>query len=65
MCVFLAVLGLCCCEGFSLVAASGGRSAVAACRRLSVVAPLVEHRLSGAQASVVAHVGSVVTAPRL
>ena len=38
---FLAVLGLRCCTGFSLVAASGGYSLVAACRLLMAVASLV------------------------
>ena len=44
--LFLAVLGLCCCEGLSLVAESGGYSLVAECRLLFAGAPLVaEHRL--------------------
>ena len=47
---FLAALGLCCREGFALVAASGGHSRVALCRLLSVAASPVEHRLSGARA---------------
>ena len=51
------MLGLCCCEGFSLVAASGGHSPVARCRLLSSVASLAEHRLSGARAPVVAACG--------
>ena len=37
MYLFLAVLGLCCCEGFSLVAASGGYSPVAVHRFLIAV----------------------------
>ena len=44
--LFLAVWGLCCCTGFSLVAASGGDSRVAMCGLLTVVASLVaKHRL--------------------
>ena len=43
--LFLAVLGLHRCMGFSLVAASGGHCLVAACRLLFAVASLtVEHR---------------------
>ena len=50
----LTVLGLQCCAGFSLVAASGSSSLVAVGRCLIVVASLVaEHRLYGAQAPVV------------
>ena len=41
----LAILGLCCCVGFSPVAASGGYSLVAVHRLLIAVASLVEHRL--------------------
>ena len=40
----LAVLGLCCCTGFSLVAASGGYSLVVSGLFIAV-ASLVEHRL--------------------
>ena len=41
-----AVLGLCCCVGFSLVAASGGHSPVVVCGLLIAVASLVaEHGL--------------------
>ena len=44
--LFLAVLGLFCCVGFSLVAASGGYSPVAVLRLLIAVASLVaEHGL--------------------
>ena len=40
------MLGLHCCSGFSLVAASGGYSLVAVCGLLIAVASLVvEHRL--------------------
>ena len=42
--LFLAVLGLCCCIGFSLVGVSGGYSLVAVPRLLTTVAFLVvEH----------------------
>ena len=44
--LFLAVLGLCCCKDFCLVAASGGYSLVAMCRLPIVMASLVaEHGL--------------------
>jgi len=44
--LFLAVLGLRCGAGFSLVVASGGYSLVVACRLLTAVASLpVEHGL--------------------
>ena len=39
--LLMAVLGLCCCTGFSLVAASGGYSPVALQELLTAVAPLV------------------------
>ena len=52
--LFFSVLGLPCCWGFSLVVASRGYSLVVLCRLLMAVASLVgEHRLQGAQASVV------------
>ena len=42
--LFMTMLGLHCCTGFSLVAADGGYSAVAACRRLTAMGSLaVEH----------------------
>ena len=41
----LVVLGLCYCTGFSLVEASEGSPLAALCRRLIVLASLVEHRL--------------------
>ena len=42
----LAVLGLCCCRAFSLVAASGGCSLVAVCSFLiAVTSPVVEFGL--------------------
>ena len=47
MWLFLAVLGLHCCMGFSLVAASGDPSLVAVRRLLVAVASLVERGLSG------------------
>ena len=48
----LAVLGLHCFQGFSLVMVSRGHSLVAMCRLLIVVAALVaEHGLQGARAS--------------
>ena len=43
--LFLAVLGLHCCRGFSLTVESGGYSLVVAHRLLIVVASLVEHGL--------------------
>ena len=53
--LFLALLGLRCCAGFSLVVASGGNFLVAVCRLLIAVASLVaEQRLWGSWASVVA-----------
>ena len=53
-CLFLAVLGLHCCAGFSLVVASRGCSLVLVCRLLIAVAFLfAEHGLQGAPASVV------------
>ena len=39
--LFLAVLGFCCCAGFSLVVTSRGSSLVAMCRLLIAVASLV------------------------
>ena len=54
MCLFLAVLGLPCCVGFSLVVESRSYSVVVGHRLLIVVASLAaEHRLSGTWASVV------------
>ena len=41
----MAVLGLHCCAGFSLVEANGGNPLVAMCRLLIAVASLVEHGL--------------------
>ena len=53
--IYLAVLGLGCCMGFSLVAGSGGCSLVAVCSVLTAVAsPAVAHGGEGVQASAVA-----------
>ena len=41
----MAVLGLCCCEYFSLVAASTGYSLVSGCSLLIAVASLVEEHM--------------------
>ncbi len=49
----MAVLGLSCCEYFSLVAASGSYSLVVESGLLIVVASLVEHWALGAQVSAV------------
>ena len=44
--LFLAVLGLCCCSGFSLVVEGGGYSLVTVCGLLITVASVVvEHGL--------------------
>ena len=52
--LFMAVLDLRCCVGFSLVVASRSYSLVVVCRLLIEMASLiVEHRLWGARASVV------------
>ena len=61
---FSAMLGLCCCAGFSLIASSGGCCLVAV-RGLTAVASLVEHRLVGSGLQSLQHVGSVITAPGL
>ena len=71
--LFLAVLGLRCCAGFSLVAASRGHSPVAVRGLLIVVASLVaEHELYQGQVGVVVaarglgsmwHMGSVIMTP--
>ena len=60
---FLAVLGLCCCAGFSLVAATKGCSLVAVRRLHMMVASLVaEYRLAGRGSIVVTHGLSCSTA---
>ena len=43
--LFMTVLGLCCCTGFSLLSASGGSSLVVVCGLLIEVASIVEHGL--------------------
>ena len=48
MSLFLAVLGLCCCVGFILIAGKPGLSVVAVLRPLIAVASLVEHRIKWA-----------------
>ena len=53
--LFLAVLGLCCCMDFSLVAESGSNSLVVVCRLLIVMASLVKHGLWNTGSRVVAH----------
>ena len=51
--LFLSVLGLCSCVGFSLAAASGGNSLVAMhVLLIAVASPVADHGLSGARASV-------------
>ena len=64
--LFLAVLALHCCTGFSLVVASRSCSLVAMHRLLAAVASLAEDRLEDMQASAAGqHLGSLVSAPRL
>ena len=47
--LFLAVLGLCCSTGSSLVEVSGGYSLLEVCRLLIVLAsPVAEHKISEA-----------------
>ena len=55
--LFLAVLGLHCCLGFSLVAVSGGCSVVAVCGLLIEVVSLVDREPPGAWASVAVALG--------
>ena len=63
--VFLAVLGLCCCGGFSLVEASRGYSLVAVCGLLIAAASLiVEQGLTHGLQSLW-HLGSAVAVPGL
>ena len=62
--LFVAVLGLHCCVGFSLVAASGGYFLVVARGLLTGVAsPIENHRFWGMRASVVAAPGPQSTGP--
>ena len=69
--LFMAVLGLCCCAGFSLVEMSRGYSTDAMLRLLiSVVSLVAKHGLQGALASVVVasrlqNTGSIVVAKGL
>ena len=66
MCLFLAVLGLLCCEGLSLVVATGADSPFVVRGLLTAVASLVvEHSLQGARASVVEACGLSSAAPGL
>ena len=64
LCWVFAMLGLCCCVGFSLVAVSGGYSIAVVCGLLITAATLVQstasraHRLQWLQ-----HVGSVAVVP--
>ena len=53
MCLFLAVLGLCCFVGFSLVLVRGDYTLVLVHVLLIAVTSVVEHRLWGMQALVV------------
>ena len=48
-----AVLGLCCCSGFSLIVVRGGYSLAAVHRLLIAVSSVVEHEVQSAWASVV------------
>ena len=52
-CIYLAVLGLFCCIGLSLVAVSRGHSLVVVLGLVISVASVAEHGLKGTQASVV------------
>ena len=62
----MALLGLRCCAGFSLVAAGGDCSLVVEHGLLVAVAsPVAEHRLWGMQASVVVACGLRTVVPRL
>ena len=53
--LLLAVLGLCCCSGFSPVARSWGYSLAAVLGLLTELVSLVEHRLQSAGSVVVVH----------
>ena len=63
--LFLALLGLCYCVGFSLVAERGGSSLSEMHGLLIAGAFLVEHGLQGTRASVVAASGSLGESPGL
>ena len=58
MCLYFILLGLHCCEGFSVLVISGAYSLVAGHELLIAVASLVaDHGLQGVQASVAAACG--------
>ena len=61
----MAVLGLCCCTGFSLAAVSRGYSLVAMCRLFTVVASFVAEQTLGLGLQYLWHVGSGVVALEL
>ena len=65
--LFVVALGLCCCVGFSLVAANEGGSSPVVGRGLLIVvtSPGVKHGLQGEWNSVAAHEGAVAITPRL
>ena len=64
--LFLVAPGLCCGMGFPLVVESGNYSLVMVLRLpILVASPVVEHGLSGPQASAAATRGSAVVAPGL
>ena len=62
---FLAVLGLCCRAGSSLIASSGGCSLVAVCGLTAVASLVAERGILGSGLQSLQHVGSVSTAPGL
>ena len=64
--LFLVVLSLCCCMGFSRVVASGDSSLVVVCGLLSVVASLVAvHGSRACGLQQLQQMGSVVVVPKL
>ena len=63
--LFVAVLGLCCCAIFPLVAVGGDVSLAVVPGFVTAVAPLVEHRLQAQGVQQLQHVGSEVVAHRL
>ena len=60
--LFVAVLGLCCCAIFPLVAVGGDVSLAVVPGFVTAVAPLVEHRLQAQGVQQLQHVGSEVVA---
>ena len=62
ICLFLAVLDLCCCAQAFPSCKEQGYSVVMACGLMAVASCIAEHGLQSAQASVVQHVGSVAVA---